>query len=163
MNIIDAIGPTAAAIDGSPRARGSFKWPSGPSGGRLKTLLHQKYKIELDLGFKRHPTRANYSRNLKIRVWGGGPYNSPLSIFAHPDQNPPWGPLKEPKIAAGYCLKGSVKNEGVQGRRGVGGRKPPPLKWSKHARFLAKDEGRRISAFRQTFPEPLQKRRFDGA
>ena len=49
-----------------------------------------------------------------------------VSIFAHPLQNPPWGLLKVSKIAAGCLLKDSVKNEGVQGRRGVGGRKPPP-------------------------------------
>jgi hypothetical protein len=49
-----------------------------------------------------------------------------VSIFAHPVQKPPWGPFKGPKIAAGYLLKDSVKIWGVQGRRGVGGRKPPP-------------------------------------
>ena len=67
-----------------------------------------------------------------------------LSVFARRVRNPPWGPLKELKSPMGCCLKASVKNRGVQGRRGVGGRKPPPLKGSKHARFLAKDEGRRI-------------------
>jgi hypothetical protein len=76
-----------------------------------------------------------------------------VSIFAHPAQNPPWGLLKVSKIAAGCRLKDSVKNGGVQGRRGVGGRKPPPSKWSKHARFLAKDEGRRI-------PPPVGESRF---
>jgi hypothetical protein len=51
----------------------------------------------------------------------------------------------------GFCailrpLRGTLRGVGWRppGRRGVGGRKPPPLKGSNHARFLAKDEGRRI-------------------
>ena len=107
----------------------------------LKANVHQNTKLEPDVSFKLHPTR---SKLIKNRVTEDGHSHPALSIFAHPDQNPPWGPLKGAKIAARYCLKGSVKIWGVQGRRGVGGRKPPPLKGSKHARFLAKDEGRRI-------------------
>ena len=89
----------------------------------LKVTVHQNTQVEPDVSFKLHPTEANI---LGIRTSGEDTRNSPPSIFAHPVQNPPWCPLKGPKIVAGCLLKDSVKNEGVQGRRGVGGRKPPP-------------------------------------
>ena len=60
-----------------------------------------------------------YEANLiQKRLTGEDTRNSAPSIFAHPVQNPPWGPFKGPKIAVGCRLKELVKNGGSQGGGG---------------------------------------------